>query len=252
MTSCPKCGHLKTSQGSVPAWQCPACGVAYHKYQAYLQKTKAGLLPPSAERGLPAPPQDASVWSLVAVNAVALFVAVVGGWSLIDLMTVYWVQSVMIGIGCFYRILHLERFSTENFRINNRSVDPTPETKRKTAAFFLFHFGFFHLGYLIFILTENQGSSPWGIGLLICSAAFAVNHYYSYRYHRETDRSGTPNIGTLMFTPYLRVVPMHLTIVFGAVALGATGILLFGGLKLVADVAMHLTEHRVLARRNPG
>lgn len=165
---------------------------------------------------------SAGCFCLVAVNAVALFVAVVGGWSLIDLMTVYWVQSVMIGIGCFYRILHLDRFSTEDFRINNRSVDPTPETKRKTAAFSLFHFGFFHLGYLIFILTENQGSSPWGIGLLICSTAFAVNHYYSYRYHRETDRSGTPNIGTLMFTPYLRVVPMH------------------------------LTEHRLLARRNPG
>jgi hypothetical protein len=45
---------------------------------------------------------------------------------------------------------------------------------------------------------------------------------------------------------------MHLTIVFGAVALDATGILLFGGLKMVADVAMHLTDHRLLARRNPG
>ena len=52
-----------------------------------------------------------------------------------------------------------------------------------------------------------------------------------------------------MFTPYLRVVPMHLTIVFGAVAMGATGVLVFGGMKLVAGVMMHLAEHRLLSRR---
>ncbi len=63
------------------------------------------------------------------------------------------------------------------------------------------------------------------------------------------DAQGTPNIGTLMFTPYLRVVPMHLTIVFGAVALGSTGVLVFGGMKMVADVAMHVAEHRLLTRR---
>jgi len=212
-------------------------------------KTLSSLAPRSAEQGLPAPPGDASVWSLVVVNAIALTVAIAGGWSLIDLMALYWVQSVIIGISYFSRMLKLEHFSTDNFRINNRAVDPTPETKRHTAFFFLFHFGFFHLGYLFFIFAQNPGNSPWSFGLLACSVAFAVNHYFSYRYHRQVDRLGTPNIGTLMFTPYLRVVPMHLTIVFGAVALGATGLLLFGGLKIVADVLMHLAEHRLLGRR---
>ncbi len=194
-------------------------------------------------------PHDASVWSLVLVNVIALGVALAGGWSLIDLMAVYWAQSVIIGVSYFFRIMGLERFSTRNFRINNRNVDPTPETKRKTAIFFLCHYGFFHVGYLVFIMVENPHGSPWGLGLAVCAIAFAINHYYSYRYHRAVDRSGTPNIGTLMFTPYLRVVPMHLTIVFGAVAMGATGVLVFGGMKLVADVVMHVAEHRLLSRR---
>ena len=194
-------------------------------------------------------PRDASVWSLMLVNMVALVIAYVGGWSLVDLMAVYWVQSVIIGISYFFRMLNLGRFSTENFKINDRSVDPTPETKRQTAFFFLIHFGFFHFGYLMFILFENTTGSPLGLGLLVCSIAFAINHYFSYRYHREVDASGTPNIGTLMFTPYLRVVPMHLTIVFGAVALGSTGVLVFGILKMVADVAMHRVEHKMLSRQ---
>jgi hypothetical protein len=42
---------------------------------------------------------------------------------------------------------------------------------------------------------------------------------------------------------------MHLTIIFGAIALGATGLLVFGGLKMVADVVMHLAEHRLLGGR---
>ena len=57
-----------------------------------------------------------------------------------------------------------------------------------------------------------------------------------------------PNIGALMFLPYLRVIPMHLAILLG-VALGdVLGRLLFGTLKTVADVAMHKIEHRWLQR----
>jgi hypothetical protein len=198
---------------------------------------------------LPVVAADTSIWSLVLANGVALFVALLEGWHLVDLMAVYWVQSVIIGISYFFRILGLERFSTANFRINDRKVDPTPATKRQTALFFLVHFGGFHLAYVFFIATETPGGLTPDLGLVTCAVAFAVNHYFSFRYHREMDRSGTPNIGTLMFTPYLRVVPMHLTIVFGAVALGTTGVLLFGGLKMVADVLMHHVEHRLLARR---
>jgi hypothetical protein len=192
---------------------------------------------------------DGSIGSLVLVNGIALAVAFAAGWQLVDLMAVFWVQSVVIGISYFFRMLGLKEFSTENFRINDRPVEPTEQTKRQTAFFFLLHFGGFHFGYLIFIFMETPGGFHPDLGLLICGIAFAVNHYYSYRVHREADQSGKPNIGTLMFTPYLRVVPMHLTIVFGAVTLGATGVLLFGLLKMAADVAMHVVEHRLLARR---
>lgn len=250
MTTCPKCGHNRLPHSDAPEWQCPSCGVAYRKYESYLARTRQGVAPRTESDGLPSAPRDASVWSLVTANAIALVVAVAGGWSLIDLMAVYWVQSVIIGISYFFRMLNLKQFSTENFKINNKSVEPTEATKRQTAFFFLIHFGFFHFGYLVFIFAQNPGGSPLGLGLLICTVVFAVNHYFSYRYHREVDASGTPNIGTLMFTPYLRVVPMHLTIVFGAVALGSAGVLVFGLMKLVADVAMHLAEHRMLARRS--
>lgn len=251
-TLCPKCGHVRGALETAPDWQCPACGIAYHKYQAYLARVRAGVAPRTVTQGMPPLPADSSVWSLLLVNAIALGVALMSGWQLTDLMAVYWIQSVIIGISYFFRILGLERFSTENFQINDRDVDPTPETKRQTAFFFLVHYGFFHVGYLVFIFAEAPGGFFPDLGLAVCAVAFAINHFHSYRYHREVDRNGTPNIGTLMFTPYLRIVPMHLVIVGGAMALGVTGVLLFGVLKSVADVVMHLVEHRLLARRRDG
>ena len=76
--------------------------------------------------------------------------------------------------------------------------------------------------------------------------AFALNHFWSYRYNRDVDRQGTPNIGTLMFTPYVRILPMHLTILTGGLL--GKGLLLFGGLKILADVVMHLIEHAQLQK----
>jgi hypothetical protein len=62
----------------------------------------------------------------------------------------------------------------------------------------------------------------------------------------DADLRGTPNIGTLMFVPYIRIIPMHLTIILGVMLEDGLGLLLFGSLKTVADVAMHKVEHRML------
>lgn len=248
-TSCPKCSHVRAPGEPAPAWQCPSCGIAYHKYRAILERTKAGLAPRAAGDDAPTLVADSSVWMLLIANGVVLFIALVAGWRLADLMSVYWLQSVVIGGSYFMRIMSLERFSTEDFRINGKRVDPTPETKRQTAFFFLLHYGGFHIGYLVFIATEAPGGIAVDLGLLVCAIAFVVDHVYSYRYHRELDRQGTPNIGTLMFTPYLRIIPMHLTIVIGALALESAGVLFFGLLKTGADVGMHIVEHRILGKQ---
>ncbi len=55
----------------------------------------------------------------------------------------------------------------------------------------------------------------------------------------------TPNIGTIMFFPYARVIPMHLTIVIGGhFTKGSQGaLILFLALKTIADLIMHMIEH---------
>jgi len=215
---------------------------------AFGEKAKQLVVPPKAGEAAPALHFDGSIWVLVASNVLALAVAYWQRWPLTQLMLVYWAQSVSIGISYLLRILALEKFSTENFRINDREVEPTPGTQRQVAVFFAFHYGFFHAMYLLFLAAgpSTNARPQLDAWFWLCVLAFALNHFWSYRYNREVDRQGTPNIGTLMFTPYLRIIPMHLTIIGGGLIGKGGGLLLFGGLKVLADVAMHLIEHRRL------
>jgi len=122
--------------------------------------------------------------SLLFSNLLTIYLAVSQDWSLITIMWVYWFQSVTIGFFNFIRILTLKDFSTDGFKVNNRSVEATKKTKISTAIFFAFHYGFFHFVYAIFLvsfsfsgLLESSGQSANGFGdaayVLLTSAVFS-------------------------------------------------------------------------------
>ena len=183
--------------------------------------------------------------SLLAANLLTIVLALYEGWDLREMMLIYWAQSVIIGYFNVRRILELHRFSTENFQMNGVRPPETPKTKRQTATFFALHYGFFHAIYLVFLLTGTEEFQGSWLMLAACTIAFYLNHRYSYLQYRDEDRKRKPNIGNIMFFPYARIVPMHLTIVAG-LAVGTTtttGLLLFLVLKSAADVVMHLVEH---------
>ena len=188
-----------------------------------------------------------SVQSLIAANVATIVMALALHWELGPLLWIYWSQSVVIGIFQFRRILDLKEFSTKNFRINDRPVEPTDATRRTTAFFFLFHYNFFHLVYMVFLLVETRPAPSQALYLLAGGALFFTNHLYSYRRNKGEERRTVPNIGTMMFTPYLRILPMHLVIIFAAGLTHTTfALVVFCLLKTGADVLMHLVEHRLI------
>ena len=198
---------------------------------------------------------DRSMVVLLLSNLVTIVLAVFQQWDVFVLMWVYWGQSVIIGYFNVRRIMDLKKFTTAGFKINNRPVKPTPETQRQTAGFFALHYGFFHLGYLVFLIDDTTVAGGFPVfNVLVCIGVFYLNHWFSYRYNREQEQERVPNIGNLMFFPYIRIIPMHLMIVAGVTVLGgSTGALIvFLLLKTAADVAMHVIEHamaRAAARR---
>jgi hypothetical protein len=247
---CHKCGHVRSAADTNPAWQCPRCQIAYLKYRPASLQLASRLVAGGREMAAEAR-ADHSVWVLIAANLAALLIAYLTRMSLRELMLVYWIQSVIIGITSAIRILNLERFSTEGLKMNNQPVSEDPGSKLMVAGFFVLHYGFFHFVYLMFVTFDAKDAAPGGsaAGYLLCALVFAANHGYSMLQNIRRDATGKPNLGTLMFLPYARIFPMHLTIIFGGLFFGGAGAFaLFGALKVAADVVMHTIEHHVLAK----
>ncbi len=187
---------------------------------------------------------DSSALSLLVSNIIVIILAIVQRWEVATVLWVYWMQSVIIGFFQFLRILSLKRFSTENLTINNKSVLPTSNTKTFTAFFFAGHYGFFHFIYAIFLFNFFT-TKPLDFGyLFIGGLIFFLNHFFSFYKNRIVDEQKTQNIGTLMFSPYIRIVPMHLIIIFGAI-LGQSTLIIFLLLKTLVDLIMHTIKHKV-------
>ncbi|MDP3973751.1 MAG: DUF6498-containing protein [Candidatus Daviesbacteria bacterium] len=186
---------------------------------------------------------DSSVISLLFSNILVVILAVVQKWEISTVLWVYWMQSIIIGFFQFIRILSLKNFSTENFTVNNNPVSPTTQTKTFTAFFFIFHYGFFHFLYTVFLFNFFTTSTLDFKYLFAGGSIFFINHLFSFYHNRMIDQQKVQNIGQLMFSPYVRIIPMHLIIIFGAI-LGQSALFVFLLLKTLADLLMHVVKHK--------
>jgi len=195
--------------------------------------------------------KDKSAMSLVMANFITLLFAVIEGWSFQTLMWIYWSQNVIIGLFHFVKIISFKGTPAEGMKTDKTA-------KVGIAFFFLVHYGIFHLVYAIFLsigfsLGRNKVKfipEDDMVFVAISIFAFFVNHLYSFVYNRKRGGFTKANFGRALFAPYIRIVPMHLTIIFGGVFLMALGpysalpiIIIFLSLKTAADVFMHSSEH---------
>ena len=192
---------------------------------------------------------DRSLTFLLLTNLAVLACAVSQHWSVTDLLWIGWGQSVFVGYYNVHRIVDLDRFTTDGFLNGIHPMKSTCETQRCTAVGFALHYGLFHLVYGVFLLTTYRIQPNFPVvGMLFCIFAFWFTHRYSYYYNRGRDLD-VPNISTLLFFPYVRIIPMNLVLLLGSQYVGedtlALAVLLI--IKTAVDIAMHVFEH-MLAR----
>ena len=201
---------------------------------------------------------DLPVLSLIVSNLIAIAWALIAGWSLVDMMWVYWFQSVSIGVFVFARLVALPGFSLKYARSANlvgADARPTRGTKARIATAFFFHYGGFQTVHVLFLL-EVARRGPDG-RILPLGGVFFANELLSFWHDRRRARRQKEDIGRVFFSPYLRIIPMHLTLFVGAILRDELGIgieapyfvPLFLALKTVADVGMYLQSLRGFAER---
>ncbi len=203
----------------------------------------------SAPRAAASAQDTASLIAIVVANAFVIGIAFAQHWPLGTLLWPYWIQSVIIGLFNFRRMWSLRNFSSAGFKINGVAAQPTPGVAKFTAGFFALHYGLFHLVYLFFLFAIAPFPRGQGLWILLAAATFGIGQYHAYRQHLIEDARGDSNIGALMATPYLRILPMHLIIILGAILRGSGWILvLFGLLKTAAEIFGIRAERKMLAK----
>lgn len=193
---------------------------------------------------------------LIGANLIPLLGAILWDWSILEIVSVYWAENLVIGVFTVFRL----------FTVHPQDSGPGAwATRIGLSAFFTFHYGIFclvHGAFVFSLLGEGrgfpgwsnvaplfQGTMKWAMLALIVS--HGVSFFWNYLGRGENRES---SFDAQMMAPYPRIVVLHLAILFGAFAIQLLGqplalllILVIG--KTVLDLKLHQRAHRRLPER---
>jgi hypothetical protein len=180
--------------------------------------------------------KDPGFWFLLLMNGYLIYYYQQQPGEFNTIVWIYWAQSVLIGLFNFFELMSVKNPDETSMSLNNQ---PVSKSNMGCAAwFFLFHYGFFHFVYAIFLLV-GKSSGVNGKLLLITAGIFVTESTIQLIRRRSVLHAGKVNVGKMFFTPYLRIIPMHLMILVPSF-LGITASVLFLVLKTAADAGMYL------------
>ncbi len=202
---------------------------------------------------------------LLLANLLPLLGVFAWGWSLSDLLLLYWIENGVVGIYTVAKLLLVQP--------EGQSPGQRLASKAFGVPFFIVHYGMFWLVHGLFVVTLFGGmlfgsAGPtipvqpqtffftavivswmradvlaWPVAGLLVShgVSFLSNYLAQGEYRRQS-------VNELMGQPYGRVVVLHLTILAGGFLVMLLGqsqlvLLLFVAVKVIVDMRAHLHEH---------
>ena len=175
---------------------------------------------------------------IIAANFLPIYGVTFLEWEILPLFLLYWVENLIIGVFIFFLILYTG--AKQGVAVFAQSLF--------TAAFFTVHYGMFCMchGVFIFELFGNTGDVDmtaffpfsalfkdlhipgffWAV-LGIFAAEFFQTVFVSLK------RDGISNPKAVMFSPYGRIVILHVTIIFGGLLAQSLGSPLWALMMLI-------------------
>lgn len=195
--------------------------------------------------------------TLLLSNLIPLFGALFFGWNLSLMLFIYWFENVVIGIYVILKMLVSQKENQQGVQYTNNLFGKTThgvnKSKSATIVFFTIHYGIFTISHGVFLFTSLATlPSLVNTGLLLACVTLFVTHGISfvenYLGSGEYKRLSPED---LMFSPYKRIIVMHLTVIFGSMfVLNVQGtnvwaLVALALFKTLADASAHLYEHKV-------
>lgn len=170
-------------------------------------------------------PKKPFVALLVLLNAAPVYGVLYWDWHSFDLIFLYWLENLIIGLFTIFRFLI------------RRYYHPVEAAfPLILAPFFAFHYGMFCYGHGIFIISMFGDGLPGGLSEMdipeiilpviesrhLFWPVLALSCYQLLDWLRDSSERGlgSDNLRDLMTAPYRRIVVLHITIIASGFALG--------------------------------
>lgn len=154
-----------------------------------------------------------SAAALVLTNLTTIIIAIVLQMEPSSVVWAYWLESLVVGA---FAVLAFIVMAAKSLSHGDRA-NALPAVE--AAAFFCFHYGFFHAGYFVFLyilpwFTPDISNFP-DIGIL--AGILILSHGFSFVRNmlQEPGRmeNNKENRERTMMRPYNRIIPMHIAII---------------------------------------
>ncbi len=185
---------------------------------------------------------DPALYILILLNLFFIFEYKDDPTKYNTIVWVFWIQSVLIGLFTFFELISTKMNEDTTITLNDKPVSPK-QGKSCYSFFFLFHYQAFHFAYFIFLIVSIGLRTVDGSLLKYAVVALLFSQLVTFIRHKQAYSQHPPNLGMLFFTPYLRIVPMHMMILLPEF-LNIKPSLVFLVLKAVFDVLGHLITTR--------
>jgi hypothetical protein len=171
-------------------------------------------------------------------------------WSLFSILFFYWLESAVVGIYNIAKIF-MSNIPQENDD-KEISEKQTKKARLYVAGFFIFHYGMFMLGHILFISDLFGPSDIKFNTILIGIASLGISHGLSFKFnyinHKEYEKV---TIKQQMFAPYKRILVMHLSIFLCGFIISIFGthivaLVIMVLIKIIIDILLHINEHSKL------
>ncbi len=191
--------------------------------------------------------------SLILANLYPCFAVLFLGWSVGDIVILYWAESLIIILYTRLKMHFLVR-DWDHYEPGEDKLlkDGVPQPPRRIPDFFLFFYCFFSFGHglFTFLFFAHALSFTWGsffMALAIMILSHGVSFVTNYMWRKEYERT---TLEVLFKLPWKRLLLLHVLILGVGFLIAVipiinsiVSLLLFTGLKIACDLRAHLKEH---------
>lgn len=185
---------------------------------------------------------------LLGSNLVALVFAIWFRWNLFEIVLLYWIQALIIGVFQRRKVRDMVAYARHPRRAKWFRGHRTSLMQEGMHNGFACVYGVFWAAAAIILViaffnSERLTVDP--VTILFASSTFVFSHWWSYRANKETDEQRVVDINVLLLPLFRMFLPVHIFSVVMDFDIATTPamVVVWMMIKTTVDLGAHVIEH---------